>query len=115
MKFGVSCQHIVQDVPGGAFCVITKGTSPLTNGDETMKDINKQIWKSKRFWSAIVGLVMMVLVTYFPDLKNLDPEMILILIGILIGGYTIEETAVQRAQIFNQPKSYPVTSKSESK
>lgn len=52
------------------------------------------IFKSKRFWSAVVGLVFMVLTQLVPDLKANQETLItgaMILIGLLIGGYSLED------------------------
>ena len=54
------------------------------------------ILQSKRFWSALVGLVVIVVSALNPDLRaHLDtiaPSVVTI-IGILVGGYTLEQTA----------------------
>lgn len=55
-----------------------------------------EIFKSKRFWSALVGLVMMVAVNLVPDLAdNADTltAAILVVVGLLIGGYSVEDAA----------------------
>lgn len=56
-----------------------------------------EILKSKRFWSAVVGGILAVLVIIIPDLEPLQETLlnaIVILIGLLIGGYTIEGTVL---------------------
>lgn len=50
------------------------------------------LFKSKRFWSAVVGLVLMIAINFVPDLEaNADmlQETILVIVGLLIGGYTV--------------------------
>ena len=53
------------------------------------------LFKSKRFWSAVVGLVLMIAINFIPDLEvNADmlQDTILVIIGLLIGGYTVVDT-----------------------
>lgn len=52
------------------------------------------IFQSKRFWSALIGLLTVVLVGFFPELEdNMDmiQETALVLFGSLIGGYSIQD------------------------
>lgn len=56
-----------------------------------------EILRSKRFWSAVVGGILAVLVIVIPELESLQETLlnaIVILIGLLIGGYTIEGTVL---------------------
>jgi hypothetical protein len=56
-----------------------------------------EIFKSRRFWSGIVGLVFMALVAFVPTLAEhveLLSTAAVIVIGLLIGGYSVED-AVQ--------------------
>lgn len=57
------------------------------------------VFKSKRFWSALLGLVMMIATSIVPGLEEnaetLVPA-ILVMIGLLIGGYTAEDVAQAR-------------------
>jgi len=58
-----------------------------------------ELLKSKRFWSAVIGLVMMVLVNVIPDLADNDGQLtnaILIIVGLLVGGYSIEDAIEAR-------------------
>lgn len=56
-----------------------------------------EIFKSKRFWTALMGIISMVLVAFVPEL---EPHMetlvpgILGVIGLLIGGYTVQDTII---------------------
>ena len=56
-----------------------------------------EIFKSKRFWTALMGILSMVLVAFVPEL---EPHMetlvpgILGVVGLLIGGYTVQDTIV---------------------
>lgn len=55
-----------------------------------------EILKSKRFWSAVVGLVILVLSSVIPQLEahlSVIAPSVIAIVGILIGGYSIEETA----------------------
>lgn len=58
------------------------------------------IFKSRRFWSAVVGLVAMVVSGLVPELKQhidvIVPGVVGI-VGILIGGYSLEDFASARA------------------
>jgi len=54
------------------------------------------IFKSRRFWSAVVGIVVMVVVALVPELAQYQDTIIAALVaifGILIGGYTAEDVA----------------------
>jgi uncharacterized membrane protein len=58
------------------------------------------LFKSKRFWSAVLGLVLMIAINFVPDLEaNADmlQDTVLVIIGILIGGYTVVD-AVKAAK-----------------
>jgi hypothetical protein len=55
------------------------------------------ILKSRRFWTGIVGVVMMVLVQIVPGIMehaDILTNAILILIGLLIGGYSLEDAVL---------------------
>lgn len=50
--------------------------------------------KSKRFWSALLGVAVMIIATWFPELRTHADEIIpaaLIIVGLLIGGYSAED------------------------
>lgn len=55
------------------------------------------IWKSRRFWSAIMALVVMVVYNYAPDLE-IEPELltegVLAILGLLVGGYALEDVVI---------------------
>jgi uncharacterized membrane protein YdcZ (DUF606 family) len=60
-----------------------------------------ELFRSRRFWSAIVGLVLMVVVNFVPELaQNVDTltTAIMIVIGLLIGGYSLEDAISARNQ-----------------
>lgn len=63
------------------------------------------IFQSKRFWSALIGLLTVVLVGFFPELEdNMDmiQETALVLFGSLIGGYSIQDAvSAARKPILN--------------
>lgn len=55
------------------------------------------VLKSRRFWTGIIGVLMMALVQFVPGLTehaDVLTNAILILIGLLIGGYSLEDTAM---------------------
>lgn len=67
-----------------------------------------ELFKSKRFWSAIVGVVMMFIIAIFPELEannSIITEALLIFIGLLIGGYTVVD-AVNAAR--GKPSKYDI-------
>jgi hypothetical protein len=52
------------------------------------------LFKSKRFWSALVGIILLIVTELSPDLGSAFSgiqEHILLIIGLLIGGYAIED------------------------
>lgn len=54
------------------------------------------IFSSKRFWSALVGLVVLVVSALMPalaDQLNIIAPSVVAIVGILIGGFTVEQTA----------------------
>lgn len=54
------------------------------------------IFKSKRFWSAVLGLVFMLAVEFVPQVGQNADELqaaTMIVISLLIGGYSIQDTA----------------------
>ena len=54
-----------------------------------------EIFRSKRFWTALLGVVSMLLVAFVPELEahvdTLTPG-ILAVVGLLIGGYTVQDS-----------------------
>lgn len=55
------------------------------------------VLKSRRFWTGIVGIVMMAAVQFVPSLAehaDVLTNAILILIGLLIGGYSLEDAVL---------------------
>ena len=51
-----------------------------------------ELLKSKRFWSAVVGLVIIIFASINPDLEqhlNSIQDGVIALIGVLIGGFTL--------------------------
>lgn len=54
------------------------------------------IFRSKRFWSALLGVVFMVIVAFVPELEG-DQQLLIsaitVVIGLLIGGYSAEDVA----------------------
>jgi hypothetical protein len=68
----------------------------ISQGVHIVKPTQWEILKSKRFWTAVVGVIMMALVAAIPSLEpyvdTLEPA-IVVLFGALIGGYSLEETA----------------------
>jgi hypothetical protein len=56
--------------------------------------LDKPLFKSRRFISALIGLVMMVLVAYVPDLQPIEAvlvESITQVVLALIAGYSLSE------------------------
>lgn len=54
------------------------------------------IFSSKRFWSALIGLAMMIIVAFVPALQehaDLLIQAIIVVVGVLIGGYSLEDAA----------------------
>lgn len=52
--------------------------------------------RSKRFWTAVVGLFVMVAVEVVPgfaDNAAQVQETVLVIIGLLVGGYTVQDAA----------------------
>lgn len=59
-----------------------------------------EIFKSKRFWSALIGLAVMIVTAFVPALtEHLEIIVpgVLGIIGLLIGGYTAEDYAARKA------------------
>lgn len=53
--------------------------------------------RSKRFWTMVFEALFLVLVSIVPDLEAYAPELInasVIVAGLVIGGYAIEDAAV---------------------
>lgn len=53
-----------------------------------------ELFKSKRWWSAVVGLAFMAAVHFVPALvpdQDLLTKSALVVIGLLIGGYAVED------------------------
>ncbi len=70
------------------------------------------IWKSRRFWSSIMAIVVMLVYNYMPDL-DVDPEVltqgVLAIVGLLVGGFVVEDIVVAarsgtRADKYNAPQ-----------
>lgn len=58
-----------------------------------------KIFRSRRFWSALVGLIAMVVAGLVPELReHIDVIVpgIVGIIGVLIGGYAIEDAVAAR-------------------
>ncbi len=65
-----------------------------------------EIFKSRRFWSALVGILAMVVSSLVPALAehiNVIVPGILGIIGLVIGGYSAEDFAARKA---NAPATY---------
>ena len=64
------------------------------------------IFKSKRFWVAVINVVMMVVTGFVPQLAEHSDIIIpalVIITGFLVGGYTLEDTQALRV---NAPVAY---------
>lgn len=60
----------------------------------------KELINSKRFWTMIVGSVVLLIVNLVPALAPNSDELnkiILILVGALIGGYTVTDSVEANA------------------
>jgi uncharacterized membrane protein len=58
--------------------------------------MNNDVFKSKRFWSAVVGLVFLVAGAFHPEVEvnaEMFQEALLVIVGLLIGGYALEDAA----------------------
>jgi len=58
------------------------------------------LFRSKRFWTAAIGLVVLVVSALVPTLAdqlNIIAPTIVAIVGILIGGYSAEEVALALA------------------
>lgn len=56
-----------------------------------------EIFRSKRFWTALLGILSMILVAFVPELEEYIETLIpgiLGIVGIVIGGYTLQDTAL---------------------
>jgi len=66
------------------------------------------IFKSKRFWSALVGLLFMVFTAFVPEMEaqvDVIVPAVLIIVGMLIGGYSAEDVA---SRVKGLPSKYTV-------
>ncbi len=53
------------------------------------------LFKSRKFWVMVVGMVMMAAVNYIPELEENTTQLtdaVLIVISLVIGGYAAEDT-----------------------
>ena len=56
--------------------------------------LDKPIFKSKRFVSAVVGLIFMILVAYIPQLQPLEKDIVVHVTDVivaLIAGYSLTD------------------------
>ena len=54
------------------------------------------VFKSKRFWSGVIGLLAIIITGLAPDLQEHIDTMIpaiVSIVGFLIGGYALQDTA----------------------
>lgn len=99
----VGCLLAVVSIASGlALGVRLLGHLVNSIGVQAMNDSNiPAIFRSKRFWSAITALIMMVVVALVPTLEayadTLQPA-IVILFGLLIGGYAAEDIQEAKAK-----------------
>lgn len=59
-----------------------------------------ELFKSKRFWVSLTGLIVIIVSAFEPHLAARFEEIapsVLIIVGALVGGYTITDTAEARA------------------
>lgn len=60
-----------------------------------------EVLKSRRFWSAVIGLVAMIVTGLVPELQphiDIIVPGIVGIVGILIGGYAIEDAVTAQRQ-----------------
>lgn len=60
--------------------------------------MNQPIYNSRRFWTAVFGLLAMVIVAYFPEFTRFEGvfvENATLIIIALIAGYSVEDVAKQ--------------------
>lgn len=71
-----------------------------------MSNLVPDLLKSKRFWSALVGVLVITLSSFdsrLADHLNVIAPAVLGIVGILVGGYTVEQTA----QAWKNPPTPP--------
>lgn len=59
-------------------------------------NLNKEIWKSKRFISAVATVIALVIVSLVPEFEDMQNELVetlTLLGGLLIAGYTFTDFA----------------------
>lgn len=57
---------------------------------------NIDLFKSRKFWSALLSLIFMVVVAFVPDLESHAAQLIdaaLIVVSLVIGGFAIQDGA----------------------
>ena len=55
------------------------------------------LFKSRKFWVAVIGLMFDVIVAYIPELEPVRAELILsctVMVGLVIDGYAREDRAI---------------------
>ena len=69
-----------------------------------------ELFKSRKFWTAIIGLLADVIVAFVPDLEPVRIELITsitVIVGLVIGGYGIEDAAIAFKTGVRNPKYNP--------
>lgn len=114
----VGCSPVAQ-IAAGVMQLVSdiraRWASSLESQSEVQEKENlvnvPEIFTSKRFWSAVVGLVMMVATSLIPELEQHADTLIpaiLLVISLLIGGYAAEDYATAKgaaAILVSQAKS----------
>ena len=63
------------------------------------------ILQSKRFWTALIGMIFMVLVSVWPEIEEhtqILQEAAIIFVSLLIGGYALEDYATAKSPTIEQ-------------
>lgn len=63
------------------------------------------IFKSRRFWTAVGSLIAMVIVAFVPELESVQETLVVatvIIAGFLIGGYSAEDVFRIRAGAYDK-------------
>jgi hypothetical protein len=69
------------------------------------------IFKSRKFWTAIIGLMFDVAIAYIPEFEPIRTELILsctVIVGLVIDGFAREDRAIA-AQTGKRNMKYGVT------
>ena len=69
-----------------------------------------ELFKSRKFWLSIIGLLADVVVAFIPEFEPVRIEMITsitAIVGLVIGGYALEDVAIAFKTGARNPKYNP--------